>query len=171
MTDPIDARLRQAIEACSLTSFHPDKGAPLAHLFAQAGQAAFAAKTRNGSRPLVSLANMCSNLLIDLLGWEHASIVPAIEAEYRRAYAKRQGLTPYSPRLTDDMREAILLEEVGEVARAFTPDAHTSTGHGVLLVEELIQVMTMAAAWAAYYEKEKELQEYAAEKEGDGHGR
>lgn len=71
-------------------------------------------------------------------------------AEYARAHDKHAGRTPYNAEATThDDCAAILIEEVGEVARAITPDADTPTGHGGNLVEELIQTITMALAWAA----------------------
>ena len=51
--------------------------------------------------------------------------------------------------MSDTHRAAILIEEVGEVARALTPDATTPTGHAGDLRAELVQVATMALAWAA----------------------
>ena len=70
-------------------------------------------------------------------------------AEYDRAAAKHHGITPYHPAMSDTHRAAILIEEVGEVARALTPDATASTGHAGDLRAELVQVATMALAWAA----------------------
>ena len=70
-------------------------------------------------------------------------------AEYDRAAAKHNGFTPYHPAMSDTHRAAILIEEVGEVARALTPDATTPTGHAGDLRAELVQVATMALAWTA----------------------
>lgn len=70
-------------------------------------------------------------------------------AEYNRAAAKHHGITPYHPAMSDTHRAAILIEEVGEVARALTPDATAPTGHAGDLRAELIQVATMALAWTA----------------------
>lgn len=70
-------------------------------------------------------------------------------AEYDRAAAKHDGITPYHQGMTDVHRAAILIEEVGEVARALTPDATAPTGHAGDLRAELIQVATMALAWTA----------------------
>jgi len=72
-----------------------------------------------------------------------------VTAEYRRAHLKRYGYTPFSRLVEDYDKFAILGEEIGEVARALTPDATTPTGHAGDLVEELVQVATMAAAWLA----------------------
>ena len=71
-------------------------------------------------------------------------------AEYDRAAAKHHGITPYHPSMSDVHRAAILIEEVGEVARAMTPDATSPTGHAGDLRAELVQVATMALAWAAH---------------------
>lgn len=70
----------------------------------------------------------------------------AVEAEYVRAHLKHKGSTPKNPRMSDGERLAILVEEVGEVARALTYD----NGNAENLVSELIQVSAMAAAWAEY---------------------
>lgn len=69
--------------------------------------------------------------------------------EYDRAAAKHHGITPYHQGMTDVHRAAILIEEVGEVARALTPDAAAPTGHAGDLRAELVQVATMALAWTA----------------------
>lgn len=69
--------------------------------------------------------------------------------EYDRAAAKHAGITPYHPAMSDVHRAAILIEEVGEVARALTPDAAAPTGHAGDLRAELVQVATMALAWTA----------------------
>lgn len=69
--------------------------------------------------------------------------------EYDRAAAKHHGITPYHQGMTDVHRAAILIEEVGEVARALTPDATAPTGHAGDLRAELVQVATMALAWTA----------------------
>lgn len=72
-----------------------------------------------------------------------------VREEFDRAHRKHDGMTPLCPHMHDMDRASILLEEVGEVARALTPDAHTSTGHGGDLATELVQVATMATAWLA----------------------
>ena len=79
-----------------------------------------------------------------------------VHAEYDRADRKHDGNTPYNPSMSDDDRAAILGEEVGEVARALTPDAHTAVGHAGNLVDELVQTATMAAAWLARILDDKE---------------
>lgn len=71
----------------------------------------------------------------------------AVRDEFDRAHAKHQGITPLHPSMSDDDRAAILMEEVGEVARACTPDARTEVGHAGELAAELIQVATMALTW------------------------
>lgn len=70
----------------------------------------------------------------------------AIEAEYTRAHVKHSGHTPKSPRMSDGERLTVLVEEIGEVARAITYDNADPEN----LCKELIQVAAMAAAWAEY---------------------
>lgn len=70
----------------------------------------------------------------------------AIESEYVRAHIKHSGHTPKSERMSDGERLAILVEEVGEVARAVTYD----NGNIDNLIAELIQVAAMSAAWAEF---------------------
>lgn len=68
----------------------------------------------------------------------------AIDAEFHRAYTKHNGKTPRSWQVGDNTSLVVLIEEVGEVARAMTYDE----GDPDNLAAELIQVATMAAAWA-----------------------
>jgi len=70
----------------------------------------------------------------------------AIEAEYVRAHVKHSGHTPKSPRMSDGERLAILVEEIGEVARSITYDNRNPEN----LVKELVQVAAMSAAWAEH---------------------
>lgn len=72
-----------------------------------------------------------------------------VVAEYQRAHDKHHGHTPFHPAVAERMKFVILAEEVGEVARALTPDADTPVGHAGDLRDELVQVATMALAWAA----------------------
>lgn len=72
-----------------------------------------------------------------------------VVAEYQRAYDKHHGLTPFNPEVAEQAKFVILAEEVGEVARALTPDADTPVGHAGDLRDELIQVAAMALAWCA----------------------
>jgi len=72
------------------------------------------------------------------------TILDAIGDEFARAYAKHDGKTPRSWSVGDQQSLVILVEEVGEVARAMTYDE----GDPEHLAEELVQVATMAAAWA-----------------------
>lgn len=83
----------------------------------------------------------------DTTGATTGCALNAIRSEYDRAHTKHHGNTPLNHTMSDRDRSVILLEEVGEVARALTPDAHTPTGHAGDLADELIQVATMAAAW------------------------
>lgn len=66
-----------------------------------------------------------------------------MKAELKRALFKH-GLekTPLSPKMISEKAFIILSEEVGEVARALTYDEGSTEN----LIEELIQVATMAAA-------------------------
>jgi len=66
-----------------------------------------------------------------------------INNEFERAYAKHNGYTPASHDMTDRDRLVILVEEVGEIARAMTYD----NGDEIELMKELVQVATMACAW------------------------
>lgn len=86
------------------------------------------------------------------------NIADLIRAEYDRAHTKHDGNTPANPAMSDHDRAAILLEEVGEVARALTPDAHTETGHAGNLADELIQTATMAAAWLQHLIDQEEAE-------------
>lgn len=76
----------------------------------------------------------------------------AVNAEYTRAHVKHTGWTPNNDRMSDGERLAILMEEVGEVARAITYDNSNDEN----LVSELIQVSAMAAAWAEYAMRERD---------------
>lgn len=67
-----------------------------------------------------------------------------IDEEFSHAHWKHEGLTPRSWRVDDAGSLVVLVEEVGEVARALTYDE----GDRDNLARELIQVATMAAAWA-----------------------
>lgn len=72
-----------------------------------------------------------------------------VVAEYERARVKHNGRTPFNPEVSEQMKFVILSEEIGEVARALTPDADTPVGHAALLRDELVQVAAMALAWCA----------------------
>lgn len=68
----------------------------------------------------------------------------AIQAEATRACVKHgHDNTPIGSKLTREQKLVVLVEEVGEVARALTYDQDDSG-----LVGELIQVAAMAAMWA-----------------------
>lgn len=70
----------------------------------------------------------------------------AIEAEYTRAHVKHSGHTPKSARMSDGERLTILVEEIGEVARAITYDNADLDN----LCKELTQVCAMSAGWLEY---------------------
>lgn len=72
----------------------------------------------------------------------HRNVHEAIDREFARAYRKHHGQTA---RATDDATAlVVLVEEVGEVARAMTYDE----GSEQALLDELVQVANVAAAWA-----------------------
>ncbi|GHJ59157.1 hypothetical protein NOK12_16750 [Nocardioides sp. OK12] len=73
-----------------------------------------------------------------------STIHSLIDHEFAAAYAKHNGKTPRSHGVGDATSLVVLVEEVGEVARAMTYDE----GDIDNLAAELIQVATMAAAWA-----------------------
>lgn len=74
----------------------------------------------------------------------HDLTIAAIQAEALAAAAKHGAdNTPLGTRLTREEKLVVLVEEVGEVARALTYDQDDSG-----LVKELIQVTAMAATWA-----------------------
>lgn len=75
----------------------------------------------------------------------HVDTVVAIQAELTRAVAKHgHARTPLDPTRTAGDNLTVLVEEVGEVARAMTYDE----GDPARLHAELVQVAAMAAAWA-----------------------
>ncbi len=68
----------------------------------------------------------------------------AVDAEIIKAEVKHgTNNTPRSKEMTDPERLVVLVEEVGEVARAITYDE----GDKDALVGELLQVAAMAMAW------------------------
>ena len=79
----------------------------------------------------------------------------AIQAEATRAHLKHGEHSMLGPRYSSGDRLAILVEEVGEVARELTYDhggAGSGDGRRDELVKELIQVAAMAASWVEYLE-------------------
>lgn len=91
-------------------------------------------------------AGNCAWLAAEIADTTFTEIAADICAEYDRANSKHDGNTPLNPAMSDEHRAAILMEELGEVARCLTPDADTPTGHAGDLYTELIQAATMAAA-------------------------
>lgn len=122
----------------------------LGRLFATAGEATYASIHSRTLHRLAYVAYQAACWAAETGGQQPGgpTVWDQIRAEYDRAHHKHNGLTPLSPALSDTFKAAILLEEVGEVARACTPDAHTDTGHAGNLTDELVQVATMACAWA-----------------------
>lgn len=122
----------------------------LGDLFARAGFAVVFQEPATVRRELLIIACRAMRWALDVDDNMETieDVHDAVRAEYDRAHHKHNGLTPLSPALSDTFKAAILLEEVGEVARACTPDAHTDVGHAGDLTDELVQVATMACAWA-----------------------
>ena len=140
---------------------HPDTIVRLGHLVVCSGNACEAA----GNHDAISTCGYLAITARIAMRWADAlatdgesieSAADAVRREYDRAHAKHAGLTPNNPAMSNDDRAAILIEEVGEVARALTPDANTEVGHAGNLREELIQTATMALAWLARLLDDKE---------------
>lgn len=75
-----------------------------------------------------------------------------IRAERERAHVKHGETSMESAGCVDPIRLAILVEEVGEVARALNEYRHEAGDTEAIaeqLDSELIQVAAMAAAWSA----------------------
>jgi hypothetical protein len=79
-----------------------------------------------------------------------AGLFHLVGQEVRRAYEKHGSDSMLEPGKDDGTRLAILVEEVGEVARALTYDE----GDGANLREELVQVAAMAVSWLHAIEAE-----------------
>lgn len=73
----------------------------------------------------------------------------AMRKEYEHAKAKHGDHTFDNPDMPFDQKYMALAEEVGEVAAAQTYDNAADTGHQAHLIEEIIQVGGLAAAWIA----------------------
>ena len=72
-------------------------------------------------------------------------VIEDVRHEVNRAIVKHGWeLTPLNPSRTDQENFVVLVEEVGEVARAMTYDESDD----IMLYQELIQVAAMAMAWA-----------------------
>lgn len=98
----------------------------------------------------------------------------AIQAEATRAHLRHGDHSMLGPDYSSGDRLAILMEEVGEVARELTYD-HGGTGADHQgrrdeLVKELIQVAAMAATWIEFleggYERASAEREAAEHKHG-----
>lgn len=107
---------------------------------------------------LADVAGLAASWARQPLECDLTHIWEAIRKEYDRAHTKHDGNTPANPNMSDMHRAAILLEEVGEVARALTPDAKTPVGHAGNLADELIQTATMAAAWLQHLIDQEEAE-------------
>ena len=70
--------------------------------------------------------------------------ISALQATMVAAIAKHGDRTPLNPTMSDPDKLIILIEEVGEVARAMTYDE----GSANQLVKELLQTAAMALAFA-----------------------
>lgn len=71
--------------------------------------------------------------------------------EYARAAKKHPGMTLECDGHTEATRLFALVEEIGEVAACLTYDNDAETGHGSDLESEVIQVISLALAWATRY--------------------
>lgn len=81
----------------------------------------------------------------DVLGFYFDSLsVHALQAEMISAVAKHGwAQTPLNPEMSDERKLVILVEEIGEVARAMTYD----NGSKDKLIHELLQTCAMALSW------------------------
>lgn len=70
--------------------------------------------------------------------------ISAVQAAMMAAIAKHGDRTPLNPRMHDMEKLPVLVEEVGEVARAMTYDE----GGRDALIKELLQTAAMALSWA-----------------------
>jgi NTP pyrophosphatase (non-canonical NTP hydrolase) len=72
--------------------------------------------------------------------------ISAVQAEMINAIAKH-GIdkTPLNPTMSNEVKLVVLVEEVGEIARALTYD---NGGSKNALIRELLQTAAMALAWA-----------------------
>lgn len=76
-------------------------------------------------------------------------IYAEVAAERARAHAKHQETSMEAQPPAALLRLAILMEEVGEVAKEFNEGRHRGTGPDLgRLRTELVQVAAMSAAWA-----------------------
>lgn len=71
-----------------------------------------------------------------------AEIVAAVEAEVARAHRKHGERSILNPAMPDAVRLPVLVEEVGEVAKAMLEDADPAD-----LRAELVQVAAVALTW------------------------
>ena len=130
---------------CTLTRYAGDVaqgGARVADMaMAATLAAAWAALLDTAGRPAATDA--------DQLVRREEILIYDCAAEYDRAATNPHGITPDRPAMSDTHRAAILIEAVGEVARALTPAATAPTGHAGDLRAKLVRVATMALAWAA----------------------
>lgn len=71
--------------------------------------------------------------------------ISAIQASMVSAvYKHGRAQTPLNPEMSNEVKLVILVEEVGEVARAMTYD----NGSKDALIKELLQTAAMALSWA-----------------------
>nr|WP_297994544.1 hypothetical protein [uncultured Actinomyces sp.] len=99
---------------------------------------------------LWKIARAASNLLP-----EDCDVLSLALEEYLRAARKHPGMTLECDGHSDDTRLFALVEEIGEVAACLTYDNDAETGHGSDLESEVIQVVSLALAWATRYLEEK----------------
>jgi NTP pyrophosphatase (non-canonical NTP hydrolase) len=75
--------------------------------------------------------------------WENDGLADRVTEEMMSAFEEHKDHTPYNRTMIPDKKLTILVEEVGEVARAITYDE----GSKAKLMEELIDVIAMAGMW------------------------
>ena len=95
---------------------------------------------------LWKIARAASNLLPE----DSDALALALE-EHLRAARKHPGMTLECDSHSEDTRLFALVEEIGEVAACLTYDNEEETGHGSDLESEVIQVISLALAWATRY--------------------
>lgn len=154
MTHPLDPVLA-VLDATSWSVQLPQNLLDLTQRVGQLAQVSLGYPVGTFPRPGSAMgdASMRSRLLSIArysCAWAHSAGVAdpaeAMREEYDRACLLHPGMTLDSPEPTDAQRIAAVVEELGEVARATTYDAHAGD-----LATELIQLGALAAAWATRY--------------------
>jgi hypothetical protein len=76
-----------------------------------------------------------------------ALTLDAVQAEAVRAYLKHGDMSLLNPEVPWSLKLAALMEEVGEVAHELTYDCEGGSGVRERLVQELLQVASVALSW------------------------